>query len=54
MNSGMTPVRKSILALSAMMSCLRAASGEKVMFHDEITGREMWRISVGLFDFRSL
>ena len=28
------------------MSCsICAESGEKVMFHDEITGLEMWRIS---------
>ena len=38
-------MRKFILALSVMSCSICAESGEKVMFHDEITGLEMWRIS---------
>jgi len=36
---------KLIVAIAAAACCLRVASGEKVMFHDELTGCEMWRIT---------
>jgi len=38
-------LRTLIGVTAAATCCLQMASAEKVMFHDEITGREMWRIS---------
>ena len=38
-------LRKMIAATAVATCCLRVASAEKVMFHDEITGCEMWRVS---------
>jgi len=37
--------RKTLAAVAVVACCLRVASSEKIMFHDEITGCEMWRIS---------
>ena len=41
----MDSMRIAVLTAAVAVCCLRPANGEKVMFRDELTGCEMWRLT---------
>jgi len=41
----MNSIHVCAVGAAVLLCCLRAADGEKVMFRDELTGREIWRMS---------